>query len=383
MAKASVPGSIQKRGSSYRVRLCVRGERHLFTVKTTDLKAVERFAIAKNKELEEQAERRATGLPDAPRISEWFDQYQAETLPTLVPGAQRSYRDSLKPLREYFVDKLNDPTVDQIRVKHVTGFQTCRRTRRMNGAAPVSPRTVNKDMAVLKRILNLAEKGEYRAGNPVRSVDSLKGDAREPVILSDEQFERLLVECAHRPMLHLYVLVLGETGTRCQTEALRLQWEDIDLAGGFMKIATGRDGHRTKSGKSRWVPLTPRLAHAFRDHAARVRLAAYSGKRSPWVFHHVADRRNAKAGDRIAVLRHAFKSATARAKLPADLNQHDLRHRRATAWLAAGKNPVHVKEALGHADLRTTMLYTHLAREHLRSLVDAPAPPAGATATTA
>ena len=56
--------------------------------------------------------------------------------------------------------------------------------------------------------------------------------------------------------------------------------------------------------------------------------------------------------------------------MPADLHQHDLRHRRATTWLAEGKNLVHVKEALGHADLRTTMGYTHLAREHLRSLVD-------------
>ncbi len=41
-----------------------------------------------------------------------------------------------------------------------------------------------------------------------------------------------------------------------------------------------------------------------------------------------------------------------------------------TTWLAEGKNPVHVKEAMGHADLATTMGYTHLAREHLRSLVE-------------
>ena len=43
---------------------------------------------------------------------------------------------------------------------------------------------------------------------------------------------------------------------------------------------------------------------------------------------------------------------------------------RTAAWLADEKNPVHVKEAVGHSDLRTTMGYTHLAREHLRSLVD-------------
>ena len=68
----------------------------------------------------------------------------------------------------------------------------------------------------------------------------------------------------------------------------------------------------------------------------------------------------------------AFKSAARRAKLPLDFNRHDLQHRRVTTWLVEGKNPVHVKEPMGHADLATTMGYTHLAKEHLRGLVDEP-----------
>jgi site-specific recombinase XerD len=43
-----------------------------------------------------------------------------------------------------------------------------------------------------------------------------------------------------------------------------------------------------------------------------------------------------------------------------------------TTWLAAGQDVVLVKEAVGHADLRTTMGYTHLVRENLRSLVEEP-----------
>ena len=58
--------------------------------------------------------------------------------------------------------------------------------------------------------------------------------------------------------------------------------------------------------------------------------------------------------------------------MPQGFRQHDLRHRRITTWLAEEKHPVHVKEAVGHADLQTTMIYTHLAKEHLRSLVDEP-----------
>ena len=93
------------------------------------------------------------------------------------------------------------------------------------------------------------------------------------------------------------------------------------------------------------------------------------------MFHHTTTRRRAKAGQRIGVLRRAFQNAVKRAKLPADLHQHDLRHRRVTTWLAAGGDAVKVKEAMGDADLRTTMDYTHLVRENLRSLVDSPAGP--------
>jgi len=119
------------------------------------------------------------------------------------------------------------------------------------------------------------------------------------------------------------------------------------------------------------VPLTPRLAAALKRHAAAYRLAAYGRKRSPWVFHHTSEGRNRVPGERIRSMRHGFEAAVRRAKLPPALHQHDLRHRHVTTWLADGANPVHVKEAMGHSDLRTTMGYTHLVREHLNSLVAA------------
>jgi integrase len=230
---------------------------------------------------------------------------------------------------------------------------------------PLSNRTVQKDRTMLYRLFEIAEKLEYRDGNPVARTEAPKVDPRTPVILTPDENERLLAQCDGRPMLRLYVLVLGESGVRCESEALRLRWEDVDLAEGFLWIASGRDGHRTKSGKGRWVPLTPRLTAALRAHLAAYRLAG-----SPWVFHHERARRTARAGDRITKFRGSFLAAARRAKLPTALRQHDLRHRRVTTWLADGKNPVHVKEAMGHADLKTTMAYTHLAREHLRALTD-------------
>jgi integrase len=236
--------------------------------------------------------------------------------------------------------------------------------------APLNNRTLAKDRAVLHRIFEIAEQLELREGNPVSRVEAPKSDGRDPLILSADQYEALLTECDDRPLLSLYVLTLGEGGLRCESEALRLQWSDVDLEGGFLWIASGREGHRTKSGKGRWVPMTPRLLAAVKDHFAACRFAAYDGTRPLRVFHHTRTARRFKAGERIGSLRHAFKSAAKRAKLPLTLHQHDLRHRRVTAWLAEGRDVVKVKEAMGHSDLRTTMGYTHLAREHLRDLVD-------------
>ena len=84
---------------------------------------------------------------------------------------------------------------------------------------------------------------------------------------------------------------------------------------------------------------------------------------------HPFRRRRARAGERIGSLRRAFDNAVARAELPVGFTQHDLRHRRITTWLGEGQSAVLVKEAVGHSDLRTTMAYTHLSREHLKALV--------------
>ncbi|HKW11264.1 MAG TPA: site-specific integrase, partial [Gemmatimonadaceae bacterium] len=176
-----------------------------------------------------------------------------------------------------------------------------------------------------------------------------------------------------RPMLRLYVLLLGETGMRCESEALWLRWEDVDLAEGFLWIASGRGGHRTKSGKGRWAPMTDRLAAAIKDHFASYHFATYgSGEaahRSPWVFHHLMSWRRRVAGERIVSLRNGFERAASRAKLPDRFRQHDLRHRRVTQWLAEGQSAALVQEAMGHSDLRTTLGYSHLARTHLKALV--------------
>jgi site-specific recombinase XerD len=362
------PGTIEKRGRALRVILYAGGKRHTFTLPTTDRREAVEFARRKHAELERLVERERHGLPGSMTVAALFDKFEKERLPLLTASTRRTYAISLALFRAFFVEGLKNLRVDQIRPGHVKDYLNWRRTH-SKGRAVASNRTLQKDRATLHSVFSFAEELELREGNPVGRVSVPKADPRDPVILSDEQYEELLAAGAGRPMLRLYVLVLGETGARCESEALYLKWEDVDFEGGFLRIASGRDGHRTKSGKGRWVPMTQRLKQAMRDHFARFRFATYNGTQVPWIFHHERSRRRAEAGERIASLRASFTAAVEEAKLPPDLHQHDLRHRRITTWLAEGANPVHVKEAVGHSDLRTTMAYTHLAREHLHALV--------------
>jgi integrase len=366
-------GNTETRGASSRVRIQVGNKRHRFTLPTHDRAMIRDFVKRKRAELEREYARRLAGVTTGVAISTLIDRFEKEDLPALAPGAQSAYRDSLAPLRVYFVEELQDLAVDAVRPKHVEGYIAWRRVHRRNGDTPLSNRTIAKDWAVLHRMFEKAVKLELREGNPVAKTSAPKSDEHNPVILTSEEYERLIKQCARRPMLQLYVLVLGEAGLRANTEALRLQWDDVDLEGGFLQVVSGRDGHRTKAGKSRWVPLTPRLKAALQEHYASYRFATYEGKRTAWVFHHDHDHHTRKAGERIKNFRHGYKAAAQRAKLSILLRQHDLRHRRVTSWLAEGKGAALVQEALGHSDLRTTMRYTHLSREHLRALVSGPA----------
>ena len=366
--RKAYPGTIEKRGDAFRVRIRLGGDRYTYTVHADRLADVEEFARVKHAELTAQQKRQQLGLPGSMAVTALLDKYEAEIVPLLARSTQTSYHASLERFRDFLSAHHPSLQVAEVRAAHIKEFLHWRRLRRVRGTGTSSNRTLQKDRAVLHAAFGYAEELELREGNPVSRVKAPKVTAPDPVLLTPDQYEALLEACGDNDMLRLYVLVLGETGARCDSEALRLRWADVDLDGGFLWIPS-TDTHRTKSGKGRWVPLSSRLQEALREHAAKYRMAVYDGARSEYLFHHARTRRRSRAGERIRVFRNAFERAVERAQLPAGFTRHDLRHLRATSWLAAGASPVLVKEAMGHSTIQTTLRYTHLAREHLRSLI--------------
>jgi len=365
MRARKYPGCIEQRGEKLRVILTFGGTRHRFLVRTRDRRVAEQFARTKYAELAAQHQRRADGLPGPVTVSALLDQYERDELPKLAPGTQRTYKITLVQSRLFFSGDLDLP-VDRVRALHIKRFLSWRAARRLRKgkSEPIGTlgnRSLQKERTVLHTLFALAEECEYREGNPVSRTKKPKCDPRSPVILSEAEYGRLLLECAD-PTIYLYVILLGETGLRDESEALWLRWQDVNIDDGFLTIVSG-SGHRTKSGRGRCVPMTRRLRDAFRAYRA-------GHPDDGWVFAHPRTARRHLAGERIASLRGSVTAAAKRAEINPAWRPHDLRHRRVTTWLAAGKDVAKVRQAVGHADLRTTMAYSHLVPEHLRDLVD-------------
>ncbi|HVT38308.1 MAG TPA: site-specific integrase [Gemmatimonadaceae bacterium] len=369
------PGYITKRSGAWSIRLCVGGVYHSFTVHGTRVDA-QNEAVRQHAELAKDHGRAKAGLPGAVRFSTLVSDFETYELPQLAPGSQRSYGDSLKPFRSFFVEKLGDPIVRQISRSHIKTYLEWRRTYRVGdekGDRSVSAHTVSRDRRVLHRLFSYALEKEYLDANPGAGVKSSKPDSRMPPILTADELTALLAAAEHNPMLHLYILLLADTGVRADSEALQLRWEDIDPVTdgcGYLEVKSG-PGRRTKSGKSRWVPLTPRLKAALQEHAARFRMAMYEGVRSPFLFHHTLTTRSAVAGQQVRSIADAFEGAAKRAKMPEGFRRHDLRHRRASRWVVEGENVVDIQGWMGHANIATTMVYVHRAPKRPRSAVEA------------
>lgn len=400
----SHPGSIRRRGETWQIRLKLRGVEYGYTVDGTRADA-EEFARVEYKRLHKRLQRQARGLPGRIRFSELLEEFRAWAQVNLKRSTADAYEDSLKVFEVYFCGRdlggrttegpfarVPDPWVDDLITADWTRYLTWRRHHRLGRPLPkakpgrsrarggvtpkksrgVSARTVQKDRAVANRLMTWARKQGYCSSNPILDTDPPEVQERTPVILSEGQFEALLkaAKKSRHPMLRTYLLCLNELGARSESEVLWLRWEDLDLEEGFVEIwSDPRQGHTTKTGRSRHVPMTPRLRDALRQHAARYQAAKYDGQRSEWVFHHVETRRHHRAGDRVKSFRGAFNNAVRRAGLPPEFVQHDLRHRRVTTWVAAGRDIAKIQAAVGHADIRTTLRYTHLVREHLLDLV--------------
>ncbi|HVD91407.1 MAG TPA: site-specific tyrosine recombinase XerD [Vicinamibacterales bacterium] len=152
--------------------------------------------------------------------------------------------------------------------------------------------------------------------------------------------------------------LLYATGLRV-TELLSLKAGDINLDAGYLTCIG-------KGDKQRIVPLGHAAADWVRRYLAEARPALLKTRKCPWLFV------NAKGGTRLSRIGFwkILKEYGIKAGVSRDLSPHMLRHSFATHLLERGADLRAIQMMLGHADLSTTQIYTHVLEARLRAVYD-------------
>ena len=217
----------------------------------------------------------------------------------------------------------------------------------------------NRRLAVLKRFYQLALRQNKISINPCLRMKSAKQAPRYPKTLTESQVEALLAAPDVKTPLGLRDRTMLElmyaSGLRV-SELVLLKSIEVGMNEGVLRI-TG------KGSKTRLVPFGEEARMWIERYLKEARTAILNGQIDDALF--VTGRGGAMTRQMFWTLikRHALK-----ADINAPLSPHTLRHAFATHLLNHGADLRVVQLLLGHADISTTQIYTHVARERLKKL---------------
>ena len=218
----------------------------------------------------------------------------------------------------------------------------------------ISPISVNIELRTLRAALNTALRWELIERNPFSRLKFASVPETAPVFFSREDFQKLL-SFIKEGWLREVMIFAVLTGMR-RGEITNLRWQDVDLSRKLLTIQSNPT-FKTKNGKSRTIPLN--------ETAIYIISAKHGKDTSKYVFN-LNDKKISEGW-----LTHAFKKAVYDARLHDDrLHFHSLRHTFASWLVQDGVSIYAVKELLGHSDVKTTQVYSHLQSEQLHSTVN-------------
>lgn len=278
-------------------------------------------------------------------------------------------KSSLKPLLEYFGHKairaiktgdlerykssrLNTAVEIEVNVKTETIDETGKKKILIKKAKQTRPRkvaSVNRELELLRTILNFAVQNEWLIKNPfllATGIISKAAEVERDRILSFAEEGRLLEACTGKRR-HLKALLICALDTAMRHgEIIKMRWQDVSFETGEIFIPQTN----TKTEDARTVGITPRLKSELE------KLYQTSPKESELLVFGITN-----------TVKTAFKSACREADIN-DFRFHDCRHTATTRMIASGSPHTEVMKITGHTQLKTFLRYLNITPETARTV---------------
>jgi integrase len=284
-----------------------------------------------------------TGTTFADAAAEWLRYVEHDR--AVKPSTLVEYRSATKQL----VTEFGELPVEDLTAAHIEVW----RSRLGEGRArPLTNRTRNKLLTVLGGIMERARKVHGLSSNPAREVEKLREryDATHFEFYSPEEVHALARAAASDQDGAIF-LTAAFTGLR-RGELIALRWRDVDFERSSIRVSGSyANGQLTapKSGHGRVVPLVPEVAAVLAQLGQRRDFVSDDDLVFPGELGSYLDG---------SALRRRFAAACVRAGLR-PIRFHDLRHTFGTLAVRGAESIIELQNWLGHAEVRTTMRYTH------------------------
>jgi integrase/recombinase XerD len=226
-----------------------------------------------------------------------------------------------------------------------------------NGRPPCSSATVHRKAACLRSFYKQLRRDELIGDDPTAALNAPRRSRKLPQVLNYAEVQKLLASPRGDEPTTLRDRALLEVMYACglrASETIGLELADIDLHEGFLRA-------HGKGGKERLVPLGRKAIAAISSYLRGGRPKLVGDRHEPKLFVNFRGGPLSRQGLYKIVQRNARAAG-----LAGQMSPHTLRHSFATHLLAGGCDLRAVQEMLGHADISTTQLYTHLSGEGLK-----------------
>ncbi|TMM00686.1 MAG: site-specific tyrosine recombinase XerD [Actinobacteria bacterium] len=278
----------------------------------------------------------------------------------LERGLSRNTLEAYRSDLQQFGEFLSRRTVDPLAV--APGDLRAYVSELANGSghrAAAAPATLQRKIACLRSFYRHLRREQILESDPTSELRAPRSRATLPKVLSRDEVAHLLAQPRGSSPTALRDRALLETMYACglrASEAIALELGQLDLQSGIVRA-------RGKGSKERIVPVGSKAIQALRAYLDKGRPRLVGLREEPRVFLNARGGGLSRQGLYKIVQRHARTAGLARRMSP-----HTLRHTFATHLLAGGCDLRSLQEMLGHADIGTTQVYTHLSADRLRDV---------------
>ena len=194
--------------------------------------------------------------------------------------------------------------------------------------------------------------------NPAKGVAAAKVERKYPEILTSREVDLFLEQpqCVDAKGFrdHAMLELLYATGIRV-SELIALDLDDLNLAAGFVRCSS--------KGRERIIPLYRTAVKALQDYVWKIRPQLVLNKEETALFVNMNGERMSRQG-----FWKIIKYYQEKAGIQKEITPHTLRHSFAVHLLENGADLRSIQEMLGHADISSTQIYTHVVKGHLKDV---------------